>query len=91
VIIDNGLVSESKVVALIDLFKQDWLECRIKFFTNILDKTPSSELNCHFQAPQQIGVTHFENIETIVSSAVTEILDEFVCLALWINHKRPSS
>jgi hypothetical protein len=84
-------VTESKVITLIDLFEQDGLECWIKFLADVLDKTPSTKLNGHFQASKQIDITHFENIETILSSAVAEILDEFICLALWINHERPSS
>lgn len=90
-IIRNTLITETERTRFVDLFEKNWFQSRVKFLTDILNEAPFTKLNCEFQVPQQISITHLEDIQTLFSILTTEVFDELVSLVLRIDHQRPPS
>lgn len=73
----------------LDLLSQDWIQRSIQLFLNVFQQNPFSILNCKLECSHQC-ISDFDDINSF-RMLFRKILNEFVCLILWVNHQWPSS
>ena len=90
-VVGDSLVSQTELSASVDLLEEDGFEGWVELLSHVLNQYPLTMLDSELKTPEQVAITHLEDVEPNGCCVSTEELDELIGLALRVDHEWPSS
>ena len=89
--IRNDIVTNlDDVVASVleDLLQEQWLKCRLKLLSYVLQQHRTSKPHSILKSPKIVFLTELDHVQTPI---LLHVLDPIVCLTLRVDHQRPAT